>query len=311
MKRFVLKRTVSAVIVFFGATFLTFAMMMLAPGDAALEVAAARYGGEEYADRATVEWLRETEGLDRPVLVQYFLWLKHVLSFDLGMSLVEETPVRELIVFRFRRTLELAAAALFIAFLISVPLGILAGAKRGTWIDSLGVGVGVLGVSMPNYWLGLMLIIIFSVKLHLFPVFGHGGWLHIILPAVTLGTALTAYTTRILRSAVIETLGSEYLLALRARGIGSRVLLGKHILKNVLIPVVTVTGLECGMILEGAVITETVFAWPGLGELMVSAVSNRDYPLIQGVVLVTSIVFVVINFLVDVMYRYLDPRIRL
>jgi peptide/nickel transport system permease protein len=307
----IFKRTATALFVFLGATFFAYAMMMFAPGDATLEVAIARYGGESQVDQATIEWIRETEGLDKPFYIQYFYWLKRVTSLDLGQSLVEETPVWKLICARFPRTFELAMAAIFIALLISVPLGIVSGMKHGSWMDSMGVTIAVLGVSIPNYWLGIMLILVFSVKMQWLPIFGNGDWRHIILPAITLGTALTAYTTRILRSGIIETLGSEYLLALRARGIGNRLVLGKHILKNALIPVVTVVGLEFGMILEGAVITETVFAWPGLGELMVNAVSNRDYPLIQGLVLFTAAVFVLINFAVDIFYQYLDPRIRL
>jgi len=311
MRDFVLKRTLTAVLVFLGATFITHALMALAPGDVAMEVAAARYGGVDRADEATVEWIRKTEGLDRPFHIRYFLWLKRVLALDLGMSLVEEAPVRELIAIRFFRTLELAAAAILVALLISVPLGFLAGIKKGTWVDSLGTTVGVLGLSIPNYWLGIILIIVFSVKLRWLPAFGHGGPSHIVLPAVTLGTALTAYTTRILRSAVIETRDADCIRALPARGIESRPVIWKHILKHVSIPVITVVALEFGVILEGAVITETVFAWPGLGELMVSAVGNRDYPLIQGMVLFTSAVFVLINFAVDIAYRYLDPRVRL
>ena len=311
MLNFILKRFFSALFVLIGATFITYAMMMFAPGDAALEIAIARYGGEDRVDQATIEWIKKKEGLDKPFFYQYLSWLKHIVSLDLGRSLVEEAPVRELICTRFTRTLELAVSAIFIALLISLPLGILAGVKQGSWIDSMGVTVSVLGISMPNYWLGLMLIIIFSVKLQWLPIFGRGDWHNIILPALTLGTALTAYTTRILRSAIIETLQSEYLLALRARGISKKLIIGRHILKNALIPVVTVLGIEFGMILEGAVITETIFSWPGLGELMVSAVSNRDYPLIQGLVLFAAITFILINFSVDIIYRYLDPRIRL
>ena len=284
---------------------------MFAPGDATLEIAIARYGGQDRVDRATIEWIKKKEGLDKPFLHQYFHWLKRVVVLDLGISLVKEEPVWKLICTRFARTLELALAAIVIALLIAVPIGILGGVKQGSWMDSMGVTIAVIGVSIPNYWLGLMLIILFSVKLKWLPVFGCGDWRHIVMPAITLGTALAAYTTRILRSAVIETLQSEYLVALRARGISKRFVLGNHILKNALIPVVTVVGLEFGMILEGAVITETVFAWPGIGDLMVSAVSNRDYPLIQGLVLFTAMVFVLINFLVDIVYRYLDPRIRL
>ncbi|XCN75408.1 MAG: ABC transporter permease [Candidatus Electrothrix aestuarii] len=171
--------------------------------------------------------------------------------------------------------------------------------------------MSVAGVSMPNYWLGLVLILLFAVRLHWLPSFGSGTWQHIILPAITLGTALTAYTTRILRSAIIETMQAEHIMALQARGVNSRLVLTRHLFRNAMIPLVTVIGIEFGMILEGAVITETVFAWPGLGELMVSAVSNQDYPLIQGLVLFCVLVFVSINLLTDLTYRLLDPRIRL
>jgi len=311
MLNLILKRIATAFFVFIGATFFTYGMMMFAPGDATLEIAIARYGGHDRVDRATIEWIKKKEGLDKPFLHQYFHWLKRVVVLDLGTSLVKEEPVWQLICTRFAKTFELAVAAIVIALLIAVPIGILGGVKQGSWMDSMGVTIAVTGVSMPNYWLGLMLIILFSVKLKWLPVFGYGDWRHIVMPAITLGTALTAYTTRILRSAIIETLQSEYLIALRAKGISKRFVLGKHIFKNALIPVVTVVGLEFGMILEGAVITETVFAWPGIGDLMVCAVSNRDYPLIQGLVLFTAMVFVLINFLMDIVYRCLDPRIRL
>ena len=309
MVRFIAKRIVTAILVFIGVTFFTYALMLLAPGDPSLEIAIARYGGPGLVDQATIEWIVQEEGLDKPFYQQYFGWVKQAVRLDFGMSLVEEVPVWELISTRFGRTFELALAAICFALIISIPIGILSGIRPGTWLDSIGVMIAVTGISMPNYWLGLMLIVVFCVKLHWLPSFGRGDWQHLVLPAITLGTALTAYTTRILRSAVIETMQSEYLLALRARGV-SRLILGKHILKNAMIPVVTVVGLELGMILEGAVITETIFAWPGLGELMVNAISNRDYPLIQGLVLFTAMIFVAINFIVDIVYPYLDPRIR-
>ncbi len=311
MAFFLCKRAVTALLVFLGATFVTYAMMTMAPGDASLAVAVARYGEEAAADPATIEYIREKEGLDRPFLIQYGHWLKHIARLDFGQSMVEEVPVWPLIKSRFQRTLELAVWAIVVALCVSLPIGLLAAIHQGTWIDALGVGIAVTGVSLPNFWLGLLLILAFCVKLQWLPSFGHGDWRHLILPALTLGTALTAYTTRILRSAVIEAMQAEYLLGMRARGVGDRTTLMKHIVKNALIPVVTVVGLEFGMILEGAVMAETVFAWPGLGDLMVSAVSNRDYPLIQGLVLFTAGLFVMINFVVDIVCLYLDPRIRL
>lgn len=311
MLYFLCKRLVTAVFVFLGATFVTFAMIQVTPGDAAFEVAVARYGEEVRADPETIEWIREKEGLNRPFLYQYGHWLRHVLVLDFGRSLVEETPVWPLIKTRFQRTLELALWAMVVALSIALPMGVLAGVKPGTWIDGVSVTVAVIGGAMPNYWFGLLLIIVFCVKLHWLPSFGRGDWHNIVLPALTLGTALTAYTTRILRSTIIDTRQSEFITALRARGVGTRWALAPHIVKNALIPVVTVIGLEFGMILEGAVMAETVFAWPGLGDLMVSAVSNRDYPLIQAVVLFTAAVFVSVNVIVDLVYLYFDPRISL
>ena len=311
MLRFITKRIITAIFVFLGITFLTYAMMMLAPGNAPMEIAAARYGGQSMIDQETIDWITQQEGLDAPFYTQYYHWLRHIVCLDFGVSLVEEVPVWELISTRFGRTFELALTAICLALTISLPIGIFSGIRKGSRLDSFGVAFAVTGVSMPNYWLGLVLIVVFSVRLQWLPSFGRGDWQHFILPAVTLGTCLTAYTTRILRSAVIDTLQSEYLLAMKARGISSGLVLGRHIIKNAMIPVITVVGLEFGMILEGAVITETVFAWPGLGDLMVTAVSNRDYPLIQGMVLFTAVIFVFINFIVDIVYQYLDPRIRL
>ncbi|MCI5227908.1 MAG: ABC transporter permease [Candidatus Electrothrix sp. AX2] len=311
MMTLISKKILSTLLVVLGATFCTYTLMHFAPGDPALEIAVSRYGGQYEVDQATVEWIRESEGLNKPLYLQYLYWLRHVLRLDLGRSLVEEAPVAELISQRFPKTLILAAAACCIALCISLPLGILAGLKQGSWVDSLSVSLSVAGVSMPNYWLGLVLILLFAVRLHWLPSFGTGTWQHIILPAITLGTALTAYTTRILRSAIIETMQAEHIMALQARGVNSRLVLTRHLFRNAMIPLVTVIGIEFGMILEGAVITETVFAWPGLGELMVSAVSNRDYPLIQGLVLFCVLVFVSINLLTDLTYRLLDPRIRL
>lgn len=311
MTAFIIKRIVTAFFVLWGASFLTFTMIQLAPGDAALEIAVARYGGADRVDAQTIDWIREQEGFSKPFLHQYLRWFRHVIMLDLGKSMVEETSVTSLIRQRFSRTLELVSAAIFIALLVSLPLGFFMGMKKGTWMDSLGATVSVLGVSMPNYWLGLILIIVFCVRLKLLPAFGRGDITHIILPAITLGTAMTAYTTKILRNAVIETRQSDFYTALKARGIGEKPVLFIHLMKNALIPVVTVVGVELGMLLEGAVITETVFAWPGLGELMVTAISNRDYPLIQGLVLFSAMVFVSVNFCVDVLYYVLDPRIRM
>ncbi len=288
MTGYLMKKITGLALVLFGASFLTYAMILLAPGDAAREIAVARYGGESQLDGATVEWIREKEGLDQPFFIQYSRWLSRIVSLDFGYSLVEEAEVFHLIRQRFSRTFELAAASVFIALVVALPLGILAGLGRGSWLDSISVSLSVLGLSIPNFWLGILLVTLFSVKLHWLPSFGTGGWQHLVMPAITLGTSITAYIARLLRLSVIQSLESDYILALRARGTTSPLILGKHLLKNTLIPMITIVGLEFGLILEGAVVTEVVFSWPGLGSLMVDAICNRDYPLIQGVVLFTG-----------------------
>ncbi|WP_320045255.1 ABC transporter permease [uncultured Desulfobacter sp.] len=311
MPGFIVKKTAGMILVLFGATFLTYAMILLAPGDAAREIAVARYGGESQLDQSTVEWIRQKEGLDQPFLVQYGRWLSHVVKLDFGYSLVEEAKVGKLISTRFAKTFELAAVAILIALAVSLPLGTIAGVRQGSWLDSASVSLSILGLSIPNFWFGLLLITFFSVHVHWLPSFGTGTWQHLIMPALTLGTSITAYIARLLRLSVIQSLASDPVLALRARGTDSFKILSKHVIKNALTPLVTIVGLELGLILEGAVITEVVFSWPGLGSLMVDAISNRDYPLIQGVVLFTGAMFVLINFGVDLICSLLDPRMGL
>ena len=294
-----------------GVSFLTFMLMTLAPGDPALKIANARYGGEGNVDTATVEYIRHQEGLDRSWAIRYYYWLGHIVKLDFGRSMVTHAPVSELIKSRLFNTIQLALAAGCVCLVISVPFGLITGIKKGSWLDTVGVVFSVLGVSMPNFWLGLLLIIVFAVELKWLPAIGRGEWRHMVLPALTLGTAITAYTTRMLRSAIAQVLQSEFLLSIRAKGIGEARVIGVHVAKNVLIPVVTIVGLELGYLLEGAIITETIFSWPGVGLLMVHAVSNGDYPLIQGLVIMAAFTFITINFIVDVSYKWLDPRINL
>ncbi|MFH0924794.1 MAG: ABC transporter permease [bacterium] len=307
MYKFIRQRLITAIFVLWGATFLTYAMMAFAPGNPAQEIAFARYGA---IAPSTIEWIRQKEGLDKPFYLRYLYWTKHILSLDFGLSLVEKSSVWALIKTHFFRTIELSIAAILLSLLIAIPLGFFTATRQGTILDSLGTGISSLGLSMPNYWLGLLLIVFFSVKMKWLPAFGRGDWRHIILPSITLGTSLIAYTSRILRSAIIEALQAEYITSLRAKGLKERLIIGRHAFKNALIPVVTILGLELAMVFEGAVLTETIFAWPGLGNLLVQAVSNRDYPLIQGIVLVISTMFVSISFFTDIIYYYLDPRIR-
>lgn len=310
MIAFILKRASMTVFVLLGASMLSFAMTLLAPGDAAQEVALARYGESSLANAEVIDWVRRAEGLDQPLHRQYLRWLSHLVRLDLGRSVIEDVPVSRLMAKRFGNTLKLATAAMTLALCLALPLGFIAGWRSGSFWDAACSTLAVAGISIPNYWLGLILMLLFSVKLGLLPSYGHATWQHMILPAVTLGTAMTAYTARLLRTAVMETLDSDFILALRSRGVAEKRIIGLHVLKNGLVPVVTMIGLEFGMILDGAVITETIFAWPGLGELMVSAISNRDYPLIQGLILLTALIFAATNLAVDLCYGVLDPRIR-
>ena len=311
MYQFIIRRLISAVFVLWGVSFLTFMLMAFAPGDPAAKVAYARYGGGDNVTGTTIEWIRQHEGLDRPWLVQYANWLKHIVRLDFGKSMITKTKVTEIIMNRLPNTLQLALAAGGFCLAISLPLGLISGIKKGSWIDTLGVSLSVLGVSIPNFWLGLVLIIVFAVELQWLPAFGRDGWRHLILPAFTLGSGITAYSTRILRSSIAQALQSEFLLSIRAKGVGEGRIIGFHVAKNVMIPMITILALEIGYLLEGAVITETIFAWPGVGQLMFTAVSNNDYPLIQGLVILAAFFFITINFTVDVLYKWLDPRINL
>ncbi|RLA96051.1 MAG: glutathione ABC transporter permease GsiC, partial [Deltaproteobacteria bacterium] len=228
----------------------------------------------------------------------------------LGESYFFRRPVAEVIAERVPATLELAVASLFVAGIIALPLGILAALREGTALDALSMLFALIGVSMPNFWLGPLLIILFSIKLGWFPVSGRSGLGSLVLPALTLGTAFAALLSRMTRSSLLEVLGEEYLTVARAKGLPERRVILKHALRNALIPIVTVLGLQFGALLSGAIITENVFSWPGIGTLLITAVEARDYPLVQGCVLFISIVYVAVNLAVDLLYGFIDPRIR-
>ena len=285
-------------------------LLSLAPGDAALAIAKARHGADMALDADSLARIREQAGLDQPLLLQYGYWLQGIVTLDLGHSLISGRPVAELVAERFARTLQLAAAALAVAVLLSLPLGLMAGIFRGTLFDRLCIILASLGAAMPNFWLGTLLIFIFSVQLGWLPAFGRGDWQHLVLPALTLGTGVTLYTARLLRSSVADVLDSAHLAATRARGIAEHRVIGRHAFRNALIPVVTIFALEIGFLLEGAVAVEYVFGWHGLGLLFIEAVDGRDYSVIQAIVLLSAAVFVLLNFIVDVLYWWLDPRTR-
>jgi peptide/nickel transport system permease protein len=311
MLKFILKRLLLMFVVILGATMLTFSIMHFAPGDPAEMIAIARYGMVGLTAES-IDWIRAAEGLDAPVYIQYLKWLNHVLHGDLGRSLITGKSVSSEILARFPATLKLAVASMFISLLISIPVGIISATKQYSIIDNVSMVGALIGVSMPNFWLGLLLMLLFSLYLGLLPVcgYGDGAIKYMILPAITLGTGMAALTTRLTRSSMLEVLRLDYITTARAKGLGEKVIIWKHALKNAFIPVVTVVGLQFGGLLEGAVIVETIFAWPGVGKLLVDSIFERDFAMIQGCVLLVAVIFVLANLIVDILYAYLDPRIR-
>jgi ABC-type dipeptide/oligopeptide/nickel transport system permease component len=283
---------------------LVFFLIHLVPGDPV----AVMLG--DWASPADETVLREQLGLNLPIGVQYWKFISGVMQFDLGQSLFFQQPVSELIAERFPMTLQLAVMALLVAVLISFPLGLWAALRAGKWPDHLSMSVSLVGVSVPNFWLGPMLILFFSLWLAWLPVSGADQPLSWILPAITLGTALAAILARMLRASLLEVLHEDYIRTAQAKGLPGRLIYGKHALMNALLPVVTILGLQLGTLLGGAVITEVVFDWPGLGQLLVESIQRRDYPVVQGCILVISVAYITINGLTELVYAWLDPRIR-
>ena len=253
---------------------------------------------------------RHLLGFDQPVWVQYLAFLDRAAHGDFGASLRYRVPALPLVLHRFPATLELAAVSLALVALVAVPIGILSAARRGSVVDALGIAVTALGQAVPGFWLGLMLIWIFGVWLRWLPVGGFGDWRHFVLPAVTLAAFYAAQIARVTRSAVLDALGQDYVRTARAKGIREAGVLVRHVLKNAAIPVVTVFGLNAGQVLGGAVVTETIFAWPGLGGYILNALVGRDFPVVMVGVFFTSVIYVAMNFLVDLSYLWLNPQVR-
>ncbi len=283
---------------------LVFFLIHLVPGDPV----AVMLG--DWASPADEEALRQQLGLHQPIFVQYWHYLSGLMQFDLGQSLFFQQPVSELIAERFPMTLQLALMSLFVAILIAFPLGIWAALKAGKWPDHLSMTVSLIGVSIPNFWLGPMLILLFSLTLAWLPVSGAEQPFAWVLPSITLGTALAAILARMLRASLLEVMHEDFIRTAQAKGLGSAKVYGKHALLNALLPVVTILGLQLGTLLGGAVITEVVFDWPGLGQLLVESIQRRDYPVVQGCILVISVAYITINGLTELVYAWLDPRIR-
>jgi len=284
---------------------LVFSLIHLIPGDPVEMMLG------EGAQRSEVEDLRHQLGLDRPVIQQYGSFLVGLARGDLGRSLHFGEPVTRILASHYPATIELALASLLVALAIAIPLGIVAAFHRNRAIDHFSRFFSLLGVSLPNFWLGPMLILLFSIQLDLLPVSGRSGLASLVLPSITLGTAMAGLLTRMVRSSVVEELHKPYLATARAKGLSRRMAVYRHALKNASIPVVTIVGLQIGALLTGAIITETIFAWPGLGRLIIQSIRLRDYPVLQGGILAIALTYLLLNLLTDLVYAVLDPRIRL
>jgi peptide/nickel transport system permease protein len=302
--RFLVRRVLLTVPVLLGVATLVFSLIHLVPGDPAQAMLG------EGAAPADIAELRARLGLDRPLYEQYGTFLRRFAVGDLGVSFRTSQPVTAAIAERLPATFELALAAMFVAVVVAVPLGIVAAVWRGTAIDHAAMTIALAGISIPNFWLGPLLAIVFAVELGWLPVSGRGGWDSVILPAISLGAALAAILARMTRATLLEELRELYVRAARARGVSRiRAILG-HALRNSLIPLVTIIGLQFGAVLTGAVITETIFAWPGVGRLLIQSIGFRDYPMVQGCILLIAVTYVGVNLATDVLYGVLDPRIR-
>jgi peptide/nickel transport system permease protein len=304
MHRYLIRRLLLTIPVLLGVATLVFSLIHFIPGDPAQAMLGEGAAPEDVAQ------LRERLGLDRPLLVQYGSFLRGLARGDLGVSLRNDQPVLQQILERMPATAELAFASMTVAVLIALPLGIIAAVWRGTAVDYSAMTLSLVGISVPNFWLGPLLAIVFAVELGWLPVGGRGTLAHLVLPAVTLGAALAAILARMTRASLLEELREPYVLAARAKGVSRTRAVLHHALRNSLIPIVTILGLQFGVVLTGAVITETIFAWPGIGRLLIQSISFRDYPTVQGCVLLIAVTYVGVNLITDLTYGFLDPRIR-
>ena len=303
MASFLLRRLLLAIPTLFGVLVVVFLLLYVAPGDPVQEMVGER------ADPATIARLRKELRLDEPLLVQFGAYAGGVLTGNLGRSYITGRPILRDIRERFPRTLQLAGAAMLLASVLGITIGVVSSRDPGGWVDRLALGITYLGISFPVYWVGLILIFVFAVQLRWLPPSGNRGLEYLILPALALGSRSVAFLARVTRSAMLEVLGSDFVRTARAKGLRERMVVGRHALRNALIPVITVLGLDFGYYLTGSILTETVFSWPGLGRYIVTAIGKRDLPAIQGTVLFMSAVFVLVNLLTDLAYAKADPRV--
>ncbi len=305
MLRVLLRRLLLSIPTLFGVLVVVFLLLYVAPGDPVMAMVGER------ADAETIARLRAELRLDDPLLTQFGHYAGGVLRGDLGRSYITGRPILSDLLERFPKTLQLAGAAMFLAAICGITLGVLAARRPGGWTDRLSLGVAYLGISFPVYWIGLILILVFAVQLRWLPASGFGRPQNLILPALALGMRSIAFLARMTRSAMLEALGSDFTRTARAKGVPERFIVVRHALRNALIPVITVLGLDFGAYLTGSILTETIFSWPGLGRYVVNAIARRDLPGVQGAVLFMSVVFVLVNLITDLAYAKADPRVRL
>lgn len=304
MLKFIGKRVLMLIPVLIGVSLIVFTLMQLSPGDPAMIILGAQAAPEDIAI------LREEMGLNDPLPVQFFRFLFGMFTLDFGTSYKDGMPVLSKLLEALPYTAQLTFSAVLLALIVGIPAGIISATKQYSIFDRVVTVAALIGFSTPNFWLSIMLILVFSVNLHLLPVSGTGTILHLVLPSIALGLQSAAVFTRMTRSSMLEVLNMDYIRTARAKGLSERVVILKHALKNALIPVITVVGLQIGLLFGGAILTETVFAWPGVGRLMIDSIRAKDTPVVQGGVIFTASIFVFINLLVDILYAYVDPRVK-
>lgn len=302
---YLVRRLVASVVTLLGVGLVLVLLVQLLPGDPARVIAGVQASPEEVAR------IRRTMGLDQPVLIQYLDFLGHLAHGNMGTSARTGNPVTAEIMARLPFTLELAILGTLIGVVFGVLLGVVAATHKGTWADNLVSAVGVSGISMPVYWLGILLIVLFAVKLRMLPVSGADSLSSLVLPSLTLGVFSTAIVSRMTRSNMLDVLGRDYIRTVRAKGVGERVVVYRHALRNAFVPILTVIGLQFGTLLGGAVLTESVYSWPGIGRLLVDSIGARDFPMVQGIVFTFAAMFIVVNIVTDLLYTVVDPRVSL
>ncbi|MDW7671660.1 MAG: ABC transporter permease [Bacillota bacterium] len=302
--KYIIKKLILTIPILIGASIIVFMLIHIAPGDPVHLIVGPNVTPEVYAN------IVERLGLNEPLPTQYFKFLSNVVRGDLGMSILQRRPVADIIRERLPITLELGIASLLVSFLIAVPAGVIAAVRRKTAADYVSMTAALVGMSMPTFWFGLLLLYFFAYRWRLFPISGYGTWRHLVLPAFTMGLTDAAVTARMVRSSMLEVIRQDYVRTARSKGLSERVVINQHALKNALIPIITLLGLRVGWILGGSVILELVFSRPGLGRLMIDAILSRDYPIVQGSMLVLTLCIILANIAADVLYAVVDPRIK-